>query len=87
MATIEICDVCGSSNAVNHMFFCTGRSLDAAGSIDDDGDGFDLCNSCELKVLKRSARRFFRSSHIESTEYDFNKICIAMVNELKNIKP
>jgi hypothetical protein len=57
MATIKICDVCKSQDEVTNCAYWVDRRMDAAGSMDDEYDSFDLCIQCRLnaamKVIKK----------------------------------
>ena len=39
----RLCDVCGAKVTTHSVFACTDRKCDAAGSMDDVGESFDLC--------------------------------------------
>lgn len=55
MAKREVydCDRCSATNLPESVrrFIVTGRSLDAAGSMDDEGDHVDLCYPCQARAL------------------------------------
>jgi hypothetical protein len=55
MATIEICDVCGTADGVQRRSYWVDRRMDAAGSMSDEHDVYDLCEKCELAVYKEIA--------------------------------
>lgn len=49
---IRICDICDSKNRVNSVYLPYDRKTDAAGSMEDIGESYDLCERCELRILK-----------------------------------
>lgn len=49
----NLCDVCGAKCEEKHRFFiATDRTMDAAGSMDDDGQHFDLCADHLLALVR-----------------------------------
>ena len=53
MATIQICDICKSSEIVSTQYYVIGSQTDlAGGASEDDYETYDLCQECELKVLR-----------------------------------
>lgn len=51
MATITICDLCGSRKSVKSRSYPFDRVPDAAGGMEDQCEIYDLCPECECKVL------------------------------------
>lgn len=50
---ILICDICESREKVTTQHYVTGSQVDVAGGpSEDDYDTFDLCQDCELKILR-----------------------------------
>lgn len=52
MATIEVCDICGSRDGVLRHFYSTDRQTDGAGSMEDVGDTYDLCIKHQADILE-----------------------------------
>ena len=53
MARIDICDICESREKVTTNQYTFGSQTDLGGGrSEDDFETFDLCQSCELKILK-----------------------------------
>jgi hypothetical protein len=78
VATITICDVCGSRDNVNRRSYCYDRKLDAAGSMSDVSETYDLCESCELRAL----RMFF--DKIEEPPVYKNEKLIKIISKLRD---
>ena len=81
---ITICDICETRDDVNRVSFCYDRKTDAAGSMEDVCEVFDLCNKCELSVLRRAIALYKKSKKIDG--YEFNKEIIKIVKEKQNAK-
>ena len=54
MATIEVCDICGTRDNVNRRHYAYDRQADGAGGREDINELFDLCETHELIVLKKA---------------------------------
>jgi hypothetical protein len=53
MATIDICDICESREKVSTQHYVIGSCIDlGGGQSEDDFESFDLCQECELKILR-----------------------------------
>lgn len=53
MASIIVCDICESREKVSTQHYTIGSQTDIAGGpSEDDFDTFDLCQDCELKILR-----------------------------------
>lgn len=50
MATIRVCDICGSRDSVNKVEYLYGRE----GSLENSYETFDLCSLHEAQTLKSS---------------------------------
>mgnify|MGYP007080204848 CR=1 FL=1 len=50
----RMCDRCNNEKVPDNltMFITTGRSCDAAGDMDHDGQELDLCHACCIKLIK-----------------------------------
>jgi len=53
MATILVCDICGSKQNVKRCSWTIDRKTDAAGSADDVFVNVDLCLKCENRLLRQ----------------------------------
>ena len=53
---VQACDRCErtqrEAGPIERIFLVTGRSSDAAGSMEDEGDNVDLCSRCLVKALE-----------------------------------
>jgi len=81
MTTIEICDICGKK-CDNRLFFRTDRAMDAAGSMEDEGEVYDLCEIHENMVLKKV---LFKGTN-EIEKQNINKRLVMEVENLKKSK-
>ena len=52
MATIMICDICGTRNNVHRSSFVYDKRLNVDDTIKLLYDTFELCDSCELRAYK-----------------------------------
>ena len=52
MATIEVCDICGSRDGVVRHFYAIDRRNDGAGSMEDVGEVYDLCVKHQIVILE-----------------------------------
>ena len=53
MTTINICDICESREDVSTQRYVFGSQTDiAGGAAEDDFESFDLCELCELSILR-----------------------------------
>jgi len=77
MATIEICDICGSSKDVKRIYYCYGRETDGAGSMSDVGDTFDLCPKHQIQVLEATLIMLWEKHKIH--KHERNKIQIEII--------
>jgi len=50
---ITVCDICKDKEDIEKRWYYMDRRADAAGGMEDEGEGFDLCTACELKVLRK----------------------------------
>ena len=50
MATINVCDICGSKENISRIYFIYDRTMDASGSRSDDYEIFDLCEKHQLHI-------------------------------------
>ena len=76
MAQITICDICRTRENVNRITLTYDRSMDGAGSMDDDCECFDLCEKHELAAYKRLIKK--RYSVAERYEFNDN-----LINEIR----
>jgi len=74
---ITVCDVCGTQKDVQRVSFSYDRRADAAGSVEDVYETFDLCCKCYLKALKAAVKEEIRRKHLN--EYLFNKNLIEII--------
>lgn len=59
MATIKICDVCGTRQDVQTKHYWVNRKMDAAGSMDDEYESFDLCAKHRELVIESALNELF----------------------------
>ena len=78
MATIDVCDVCGKKCS-NRVFFKTDRVMDAAGSMEDEGEVYDLCPTHEIIILKKV---LFNGTN-EHEKMNINKKIIKEIEKLR----
>lgn len=53
---VYTCDLCASPDDVGdkrRISVFVDRAMDAAGSMEDEYDSFDLCHACAVRVLKQ----------------------------------
>jgi len=81
---ITICDICGTRKDVQKVWFPYDRKMDAAGSMENVGETFDLCCKCYLKVLKSVILKEAEIGRIN--EWTFNKELIEDIRNRINIK-
>lgn len=48
------CDICQSDKSIMESVITYGRSMDPAGSMDDDSEMFHLCYACFMKCVRNS---------------------------------
>jgi len=77
MATIEICDICGSRDGVKRQWFCDGRESDAAGSMEDVGETFDLCSEHQCQVLE--ATILYLKDKYKFSKYEVGQISTGVI--------
>ena len=84
MATILICDLCGSKQNVKRCSWTIDRKADATGSMDDIFVGVDLCLKCENRLLKRVVNDLIgeRVKNKPEREIEFGKRIWAEYNEI-----
>lgn len=74
MAKITICDICGTDKNVKELFYKTGEERDSAtGDYGDNGLYTDLCDTCELKIIKKTLAIHVFSNNQKELIWDFNK--------------
>jgi hypothetical protein len=56
MATIKICDICGTRNSVNKVCLPYDRRMDGAGSMETVSEVYDLCQTHELAAIKAAIK-------------------------------
>jgi hypothetical protein len=56
MATIKICDICGTRNNVNKVCLPYDRRMDGAGSMETISEVYDLCQTHELIAIKAAIK-------------------------------
>ena len=78
MATIDVCDICGKK-CNNRLFFKTDRVMDAAGSMEDEGENYDLCEKHQIVILKNV---LFKGRN-ELEKMNINKRLVKEVEKLK----
>lgn len=81
MATIRICDVCKSQDDVSNCAYWVDRRMDAAGSMEDDYDSFDLCLKCQMIAAMRVIKQLCASESFPARIYgpEFSKIIRSML--------
>ena len=75
---IKICDICLSRERESvRKSYAYDRKMDAAGSMDDLWETYDLCMECECKVVVNVLTK-------ESPDlFDRNKLLISEIKELQ----
>ncbi|RLI83184.1 hypothetical protein DRP04_02135 [Archaeoglobales archaeon] len=73
---ITVCDICGGREKVNRRWYPFDRKMSVAGDSETVGEVFDLCESCELAVL-REVLGLERNANM----WDTNKRIISKVKE------
>jgi len=68
---ITVCDVCQTKEGVEKVWLPYDRKMDAAGSMEDVGETFDLCCKCYLRVLRFRVLQEARTGRID--KWAFNK--------------
>ena len=81
MATIEICDICGTCDNVNRRYYAYDRLADRARGREDINELFDLCETHELIVLKK-AMTVAMKNRIENNGYELNRLIIKEIKEM-----
>ena len=76
MAQIIICDICGSKERVKVHCYVYDRATDAAGAMEDIYYQVDLCEACELSVLKQVIKKLTKGS---IDQWKLNKIIIETI--------
>lgn len=69
MATVKVCDVCGQK-AEESRFLVTGRIVDAAGSMSNDGVSVDLCRKHALATLLDVLQGYVKQGKIDMHEFN-----------------
>ena len=78
MATINVCDICDARDRVTRRGYLIGRVSDAAGGSEDEEEIFDLCEPCELLVL----RNVIKDGHTTmAAKIDSNNVIIKKIKE------
>lgn len=54
MALIRECDRCKSTKDVERKEFYIDRKMDAAGSMEDETEGYDLCKNCIILLYEKT---------------------------------
>jgi len=78
MTTITICDICETRDNVNRIQLVYGRSMDGAGSKDDDVKYFDLCEHHELSAYKELLKKRCSKKALHEVNADLIRILISM---------
>jgi len=56
MGLVRVCDICGSRSKVKNFYFETGKTTDAAGSMESVGVQSDLCAACVSDIFESIVR-------------------------------
>ena len=81
MATIKVCDVCGTKDNVNSRYYPYDRRADGAGGMEDVGDSFDLCCRHEV-VLQKKIIKVLTDRKEPLNEYQINSMAINLIRVL-----
>lgn len=65
MSTIIICDICNTRENVEKITLAYDRCMDAAGSMDDVCECFDLCQKHWMMVYRNAAKKLFNNREFE----------------------
>jgi hypothetical protein len=79
MATIKICDICGSNENVNTRKYITGQTYNGV-DYDNNSEYYDLCVICENKVLQSIVNYMFKTMN---DKYEINKNTINFIKKLQ----
>jgi hypothetical protein len=79
MATIKVCDVCGSSEDVNTREYVIGQTYNSI-DYDDVAECFDLCLKCETVVLNRTINSL---SNTFDYKCEINKNIVSVIKKLQ----
>ena len=85
MATVKICDVCGSPSDTTDLF-AVGRSLDAAGSFSTDTVSHDLCWKHRAMAVDLALQALRRKSGMDD-RYEVPRMIVEAVQYLKKQAP
>jgi len=82
MATIIVCDICNSRENVSVRSYAIDKQADLAGGRAETIEKhFDLCQSCELKILINFVKQILTMS---SNPLELNKELINNIHNLIN---
>ena len=76
---VKHCDICNCSEDVSVISYCYDRQMDAAGSMEDVCETYDLCKCCELRILKSSLNVYIKNNQKE--RFKLNNIIIRKVKD------
>jgi hypothetical protein len=84
MATIIVCDMCGSKDNVKRRSYYYDRKMDAAGSMENVCETYDLCEHCELLVYKETYNKFDGKCLMEANKDLISTIKIFLMKYMKS---
>lgn len=73
----NLCDCCGKRVDGPSLFVATDRKMDAAGSMDTDGEQFDICQACAVDLI--------RNMLVNDAGYELGCKIVDIVNRLKRM--
>ena len=77
MATIKVCDICGSSEYVNTREYVIG---DVCSIIDHcESETYDICVFCENQILKSIINYL---SNTNNSKYETNKLILSFIKNM-----
>lgn len=83
MATINICDICKSRENVNSRVYSIGsQTCPAGGTRDTIKEYFDLCQTCELEILRNFIKQLINDAPFQSDQFEINQKIVENIKEI-----
>ena len=86
MATIEVCDICGTGDDVTRRAYSTGERTYNGVDYDYESEIIDLCPVCELRLIRCVINDIILGGEIGGQEESRNKINKILINAFKKIE-
>jgi len=79
MATVIVCDICNSRENITHRGYLIGNQTCLAGEASDIiEEQFDLCQTCELKILREFIKQISTSQEMQ---FELNKLLVTRIQK------